>query len=124
MSTYAIVLLVIGCIASLLTVIGWFPQAIKTFKTKDTSGISIGFYGLVYISTIIWLVYGILILSDPNISDISIKLANSLPLITTNLIALILNSIILWIKTSNMRRAKKCGKTEKEYIDEKYYSNK
>lgn len=124
MSTYAIILLVIGCIASFITVIGWFPQAIKTFKTRDTSGISIGFYGLVYISTIIWLIYGILLLCDPSITDIVSALPGSLPLIITNFVALILNSIIIWIKANNMMKSKKLGKSEKEYIDEKYYSKK
>lgn len=121
MSTYAIIILVIGCLASFLTVIGWFPQAIKTFKTRDTSGISLGFYGLVYISTIIWLIYGILLLADPTVSDIISVLPGSLPLIITNFVALVLNSIILFIKIKNMSNAKKVGKTEKDYIDEKYF---
>ncbi len=124
MRTYVIILLIIGGVASLLTVIGWFPQAIKTFKTRDTSGISIGFYGLVYISTVIWLAYGILLICDPSISDITSALPGSLPLIITNFTALILNSIIIWIKINNMLKAKKLNKSEKEYIDEKYYNEK
>lgn len=119
MSTLEIVGLVLGCVASVLTIIGWFPQAIKTFRTKDTSGISLGFYGLVYISTIIWLVYAIIFVANQGAGWYA-----SVPVLVTNAFALTLNTIILLIKWKNMHAAKKAGISEREYISSKYYKEK
>ncbi len=116
MSTLEILGLTLGCIASVLTIIGWFPQAIKTFRTKDTSGISLGFYGLVYVSTIIWLVYAIIFVANQGAGWYS-----SIPVLVTNAFALALNTIILLIKFRNMTQAKKENLTEREYISKKYY---
>ncbi len=115
-STYNIILFIIGIISSLITIIGWFPQAIKTFKTHDTSGISLAFYGLIYVSSIFWIIYALLALLNPE-GSMNVKLPSSLPVLITNIVAIILNTIILMIKIKNIKKAKHLGITEREYID-------
>ncbi len=117
-STYNIVLFIIGIISSLITIIGWFPQAIKTFKTHDTTGISLVFYSLIYISSIFWIIYALLTLFNPD-THWSVRLASSLPVLITNIVALLLNTIIVLIKFKNIARSKKLNITEREYIDMK-----
>jgi len=55
----------IGYIATLLSVIAFIPQAIKSWKTKSTQDISLGMYSIFTTSQILWFTYGILIISWP-----------------------------------------------------------
>ncbi|MSP33752.1 MAG: glutathione synthetase [Rickettsiales bacterium] len=77
----------IGYIAATLTTVSFIPQAIKTIKTKDTSGISLAMYTIFTTGVSFWLVYGIL-LKNPII-------------ITSNVITFILSGSILLIKVHN-----------------------
>lgn len=52
---------IIGYMASFLTTASWWPQFIKTYKTKNVDGLSRGYFGLLSIGLILWLVYGVLI---------------------------------------------------------------
>jgi MtN3 and saliva related transmembrane protein len=52
---------VIGYIAAALTTASFVPQAWKTFRTKDVSGISLGMYSMFTAGITLWLVYGLML---------------------------------------------------------------
>jgi MtN3 and saliva related transmembrane protein len=54
-----------GFLASLLSVLNQFPQAIKVFRTKDTHSISLTMYCIVVVCITLWLVYGIMLKDGP-----------------------------------------------------------
>jgi len=58
---------IIGYLAAFLTTVSFLPQAIKTIKTKDTSGISLLMYSVFLIGVLFWGAYGILLKSLPMI---------------------------------------------------------
>lgn len=74
----------IGYTATVLSSLAFIPQAVKTIKTKDTSGLSLGMYAILTASVVMWLLYGIG--------------AKSMPMILTNAIILVFSSIILAMK--------------------------
>ncbi len=74
----------IGMLAGALTTISFVPQVIKTLKTKDTSGISLGMYSLFNIGVLLWVLYGAFI--------------GSLPIFLFNGATLVLSLIILALK--------------------------
>jgi MtN3 and saliva related transmembrane protein len=49
----------IGYVAASLTTASFVPQAIKTFRTRDVSGISLGMYTLFTVGVALWLAYGV-----------------------------------------------------------------
>ncbi|NLJ20011.1 MAG: glutathione synthetase [Bacteroidales bacterium] len=55
----------VGSLASLLSVLNQFPQAIKVFRTKDTHSISLTMYCIVVVCITLWLVYGIMLKDGP-----------------------------------------------------------
>jgi MtN3 and saliva related transmembrane protein len=57
---------IIGFSAAFCTTISFLPQAIKTIRTKDTSGISLSMYAVFTAGTFLWFLYGILAHSLPN----------------------------------------------------------
>jgi len=50
---------VIGYCAAFMTTVGFFPQFLKTVKTKKTKDISLWMYVILITGIILWLVYGI-----------------------------------------------------------------
>lgn len=50
----------IGAAAATLTTVAFIPQALKTFRSRDVSGISLGMYALFVTGLALWLVYGLL----------------------------------------------------------------
>ncbi|HNZ61905.1 MAG TPA: SemiSWEET family transporter [Paludibacteraceae bacterium] len=56
---------IVGSLASLLSVLNQFPQAIKVFRTKDTHSISLTMYCIVVVCITLWLVYGIMLKDGP-----------------------------------------------------------
>jgi len=56
---------IIGLLAAFSTTISFLPQAIKTIRTKDTSGISMLMYAVFTTGTLLWLIYGIMLPSFP-----------------------------------------------------------
>lgn len=76
----------IGGIAAALTTLAFFPQAVRTIRTRETAGLSAGTYLLFSTGIAIWLVYGLLI--------------GSWPLIVANAITLIPQLAILGILLS------------------------
>lgn len=74
----------IGYLAACLTTISFVPQAWKTFRSKDVSGISLTMYSLFTIGITLWLVYGLRI--------------GAWPIVAANLVTLSLASAILTMK--------------------------
>ena len=75
---------VIGLAAASLTVIAFFPQLLKTWKTKTTRDISLGMFSTFCVGVLFWFVYGIL--------------SNDLPVTIANFLILIQAVIILMLK--------------------------
>lgn len=74
----------VGWVAAVLTTLSFLPQAIKTVKEKNTSGISLGMYSMFTTGVFLWLLYGLYI--------------KDIPLILANFVTLIFACIILTMK--------------------------
>jgi MtN3 and saliva related transmembrane protein len=84
---------ILGMAAAVLTTSSFVPQAVKTIKTKDTSGISLFMYVLFTIGVLFWIIYGVYL------KDNAITIAN--------FITFIFASIILKYKIANIKKDKK-----------------
>ena len=74
----------IGYPAAVLTTVAFVPQAWKSWRTRDLSGISLPMYALFTLGVALWLVYGVLI--------------GSMPIAIGNGITLALAAVVLWLK--------------------------
>jgi MtN3 and saliva related transmembrane protein len=74
----------LGFIAGALTTTAFLPQVLKSWQTRDLSGISLRMYSLFTAGVALWLVYGI-------------ALANR-PIVLWNLITLVLAGGVLFLK--------------------------
>lgn len=72
---------VIGALAGVLTTIAIIPQIVKALKTKQVDDISPLFLSILIIGLGLWVLYGLLIVD--------------IPIILTNGVSFILNSIML-----------------------------
>lgn len=70
----------LGYMAASLTTASFFPQAIKTVRSGDTRGISLGMYALFTLGISCWGVYGLLTRDGPLI------VANAITLVPAGLI--------------------------------------
>ena len=52
---------IIGYCAAFLTTIAFLPQAVRSWRTKDLTGISLGMYFLFTVGVGLWLIYGLII---------------------------------------------------------------
>ena len=75
---------IVGGIAAVLSTISFVPQAIKIIRSRDTSGISTGMYGVTVAGFTLWTAYG--------------AMQTAWPLIASNGICLILSAFILMMK--------------------------
>ena len=66
---------ILGYIAATLTTVAFVPQAWRTFRTKDVTGISLKMYSVFTVGVAVWLAYGILLKEMP------MMLANGLTLV-------------------------------------------
>ena len=80
----------IGYCAAFLTTIAFVPQALKSWRTKDLSGISLGMYSLFTAGVGLWLVYGLII--------------EKWPLILANALTFALALSILFLKLSDISK--------------------
>ncbi len=71
----------VGAIAAILTTAAFFPQAVKTLRTRDASGLSLTMYALLLCGVTLWLVYGVIL--------------GSWPLILSNAIVLVPQSLVM-----------------------------
>lgn len=65
----------IGYLAAFLTTFSFVPQAWRTFRTRDVSGISLGMYLIFTCGVALWLGYGVLLGAWP------IVIANTITLV-------------------------------------------
>jgi MtN3 and saliva related transmembrane protein len=74
----------LGYIAAAFTTSAFAPQAFKTIRTRDTSGISLHMYLIFTIGTGLWIAYGVAVAAWP--------------IIIANAITLLLAATILGLK--------------------------
>jgi MtN3 and saliva related transmembrane protein len=74
----------VGFVAAALTTFSFIPQAIRTIRTKETHGISLGMYVMFTVGIAFWLVYGLVLMSWP--------------MILSNIVTLVLSATILALK--------------------------
>jgi MtN3 and saliva related transmembrane protein len=79
----------IGYPAAILTTVAFVPQAWKSWRTRDLSGISLPMYTLFTLGVAFWLAYGLLI--------------GSTPIVIGNGITLALAAVVLWLKLNEPR---------------------
>jgi MtN3 and saliva related transmembrane protein len=77
----------IGYAAAVLTTAAFFPQVLKSFRSRETNHISLGMYVLLCSGIILWLIYGLML--------------DALPIILANIVTLILAGAILFMKLRN-----------------------
>ncbi|MDG2147215.1 MAG: SemiSWEET family transporter [Flavobacteriaceae bacterium] len=82
----------IGLSAGFLTMIGFFPQLIKIWRSGSTEGVSLVMYFVLLLGVTLWLIYGFFI--------------NSLSIIISNLIAGIIQIFIISIIIINRKKEK------------------
>jgi MtN3 and saliva related transmembrane protein len=73
----------IGLLAGACTTLSFLPQAIKTFKMKETRDISLSMYIILAAGILLWIIYGILI------HDLPVILANSISFAFASLIIIL-----------------------------------
>lgn len=76
----------VGYPAAILTTAAFVPQALKSWRTRDLSGISLPMYALFTLGVAFWLAYGLLI--------------GSIPVIVANGVTLVLAALVLWLKVT------------------------
>jgi len=75
---------IVGYPAAFLTTVAFIPQAWKSWRTRDLSGISLPMYALFTLGVALWMIYGLLI--------------HSLPVFVANIITLVLSATVLMLK--------------------------
>lgn len=80
----------IGYSAALLTTAAFVPQAVKSWSTRDLSGISLSMYSLFTLGVALWLIYGLYI--------------ESWPVILANAITLLLAGLVLSLKLRDLNK--------------------
>jgi MtN3 and saliva related transmembrane protein len=83
----------IGLLAAFLTTTAFFPQVIKTVKTKSTGDLSLPMYSLMFTGTICWLTYGLM--------------KGDLPITLANAVSSLASFVIFYYKIKEIRTAKK-----------------
>jgi MtN3 and saliva related transmembrane protein len=81
----------IGYLAAFLTTAAFLPQAYKSWRSRDLSGISLPMYAMFTAGVGFWLVYGLMI--------------GSTPVILANLITFVLSSTVLGLKIQQVLAA-------------------
>jgi len=81
---------VLGYVAGALTTIALVPQAWRSFRTKDVSGISLRMYCIFTLGVAIWLAYGIML--------------HEMPMMLANSVSLVLALLVLAMKLKYRKR--------------------
>jgi MtN3 and saliva related transmembrane protein len=74
----------LGLVAGSLTTAAFFPQVIKTWKSRSAKDLSLGMFSLFCVGVLLWLVYGIIV--------------RDIPVIAANMLTLLLASTLLFFK--------------------------
>ncbi len=80
----------LGYGAAFLTTAAFVPQALKSWVSRDLSGISLWMYSLFSLGVALWLAYGIAL--------------DSLPIILANSVTLVLAGVVLSLKIRQLWR--------------------
>lgn len=75
----------LGLAAGSLTTAAFFPQVLKTWKSRSAKDLSLGMFSLFCLGVLLWLVYGIIV--------------KDIPVIAANLLTLVLASMLLFFKS-------------------------
>jgi MtN3 and saliva related transmembrane protein len=78
---------IIGVMAGILTTISFLPQVVRSWRTRDLSGVSLTMYSLFVLGVALWLAYGILL--------------GSIPIILANAVTLVLAGFVLILKLNH-----------------------
>jgi MtN3 and saliva related transmembrane protein len=65
----------VGYLAAFLTTVSFVPQAVRTFRTRDVSGISLWMYSVFTVGVGLWLLYGVLLAAWPVVIANAVTLA-------------------------------------------------
>ena len=76
---------IIGYCAAFLTTIAFLPHVIRSWRTKDLSGISLGMYSLFTVGVGLWLIYGLIIEKWPLIMANALTFALALSILLLKL---------------------------------------
>lgn len=82
----------VGSMAGLLTTVSFLPQVIKTWRSRSANDISLGMFLLFSLGVALWLAYGVML--------------HSTPIITSNLVTLVLATSIILMKLRFNKRAR------------------
>jgi MtN3 and saliva related transmembrane protein len=74
----------VGSFAATCTTVAFIPQAIKSYRTRDLSGISLPMYTVFTLGVALWLGYGLL--------------KQDWPIIIANVITVLLSAMIMVLK--------------------------
>ncbi len=74
----------LGLLAGALTTLAYFPQVIKTWRSRSADGMSWSMLVILCVGVLLWLVYGVYV--------------HDMPVILANVITLMLSSAILGMK--------------------------
>lgn len=77
----------VGYAAAILTTVAFVPQALKSWATRDLSGVSLPMYSLFTVGMAMWLIYGVML--------------DSWPIIIANAITIVLASVVLALKVKH-----------------------
>lgn len=75
---------ILGLIAGTVTTAAFFPQVIKTWRTRSAQDLSLVMFLTLIVGICLWLIYGLLL--------------GDLPLIAANLVTLVAAGVILYFK--------------------------
>jgi MtN3 and saliva related transmembrane protein len=74
----------LGLVAGSFTTAAFFPQVIKTWKSRSAKDLSLGMFSLFCLGVTLWLVYGLIV--------------KDIPVIVANMVTLMLASTLLFFK--------------------------
>jgi MtN3 and saliva related transmembrane protein len=82
-----------GYAAAFLTTAAFVPQAWRSWRTRDLSGVSLPMYAMFTAGVALWMLYGVAL--------------KSTPIILANTITLALAALVLWLKIRSVLPIKK-----------------
>lgn len=75
---------ILGLVAGSLTTAAFFPQVLKTYKSRSAKDLSLGMFSLFCLGVALWLIYGFIV--------------KDIPVIAANVLTLMLASTLLFFK--------------------------
>jgi MtN3 and saliva related transmembrane protein len=75
----------VGLAAALCTTFALVPQAIKTWRTRSTTDVSMGWTSVLTVGTFLWLLYGLMIGDAPLIGANGVSFLLSAAILTAKL---------------------------------------